>query len=293
VSFFARTVETTLARGVIRSYQEQRERLVALRGRIDFAASSAGRHRPAGGVPFDDYTADIAENRYLKTAVRRALRVPRVPPEDRRRLMQQLVALEEVTDVPAPADDVRPDRAHPAQRHYEPALRLARLLLANLTLVDQRGGTTASSFMVDMNDLFERFVTERLRRALRGRLEVRSEPPVHLGEGRQVLMKPDLEFRRRGVPVYVGDVKYKLTADARARSGDYYQLLAYTTALDLPEGVLIYCLADGGRPERSVTVRHAGKVLHTRAVDLTGPPLAVQAEIDMLADWITDRATTT
>lgn len=46
-------------------------------------------------------------------------------------------------------------------------LRLARLIMSNLTLVDQRGDTRASTFMVDMNDLFERFVTERLRRALR------------------------------------------------------------------------------------------------------------------------------
>ena len=103
-------------------------------------------------------------------------------------------------------------------------------------------------------------------------------------------MRPDLEFRRRGTPVYVADIKYKLTADAVARNADYYQLLAYTTALDLPEGVLIYCLADGGTPEHSVTVRHAGKVLHTRAVDLTGPPAAVAAEITVLADWIADRA---
>jgi 5-methylcytosine-specific restriction enzyme subunit McrC len=53
----------------------------------------------------------------------------------------------------------------------------------------------------------------------------------------QVRMKPDLEFRRQGTTAYVGDIKYKLTADARARNADYYQLLAYTTAMDLPEGV--------------------------------------------------------
>ena len=97
-----------------------------------------------------------------------------------------------------------------------------------------------------------------------------SQTRAHLGVGNRVLMRPDLEFRRRGKPAYVADIKYKLTADANARNADYYQLLAYTTALDLPEGVLIYCLADGGVEHRSVTVRHAGKVLHTKAVDLTG-----------------------
>jgi hypothetical protein len=52
---------------------------------------------------------------------------------------------------------------------------------------------------------------------------------------------------------------------------------------------LIYCLVDGGTPERSVTVRHAGKVLHTRAVNLSGPPTDVAGEISSLADWIAER----
>jgi hypothetical protein len=54
--------------------------------------------------------------------------------------------------------------------------------------------------------------------------------------------------------------------------------------------MLIYCLADGGRPDRSVTVRHAGKVLDTRAIDLTGPRASVARELQSLADWIVERA---
>lgn len=291
VSFFARTVETTLARGVLRSYRQHAEPLDALRGRIDVAelVKVPGRVAP---VPcrFDEFTVDIAENRYLRAAVRRSLKVAPVPPEDRRRLLRQLVELEDVADVPTLPDDLDRIVLTRLNQHYEPGLRLARLLLENLTLADQTGTTSASSFLVDMNKLYERFVTERLRRALRGRLEVRAEPPVHLDRGRRVLMKPDLEFRRRGETVFVGDLKYKLTGDARARTADYYQLLAYTTALDLPEGVLVYCLADGGIPAGTVTVRHAGKRLHLHALDLQGSAAHIDAEVTRLADWIDSMA---
>lgn len=292
IAFFTRTVETTLARGLVRSYREERESLVAMRGRPDLAIQIS-----RGGLAFpiacryEDYTADNAENRYLKAAVRRAGRVPGPEPIDRRRLLQQLVALEDVSDAPAVPDDLDDIGITRLNAHYEPALRLAQLVLANLTLQDQAGVTSASSFIVDMNLLFERFVTERLRRALLGRLQVRKQTNVHLAEGRRVLMHPDLEFRnRRGETVFVGDVKYKLTSDARARNADLYQLLAYTTALDLHEGVLIYCLADDGTPQRTVTVRHAGKILHTYAVDLSGSADSVAEQLGKLADWIANRS---
>ena len=291
VAFYARTLESTLARGLLRSYRPEEDRLVALRGRIDLVSQfqQAGLRLPVA-CRYDEYTPDILENRYVKAAAKLALRAPGIHAEDRRRLIRQVAALEEVSDGPVRADDLDRLLFTRLNAHYEPALNLARLLLENLTLVDQSGNRTARSCLVDMNRLFENFVTQRLRRALRGRLEVRDQVPAHLGVGRQVPIQPDLVFRNRDTDVYVGDIKYKLTADARARTNDYYQLLAYTTALHLPEGVLIYCLPDGGRPERRVTVRHAGKLLHTLAIDLSGPPDSVNNAINKTADWIADRA---
>ena len=320
VSFFARTTETTLARGLYHSYREERDRLVALRGRIDIARQLA---QPGVVIPtacrFTEFTADLIENSYLKAAVSRSLRVAGVQPVDRRRLMQHLVTLEDVGDVPHHHSDDDRVVFTRLNEHYKPALRLARLVLANLTLQDAAGETQASSFMLDMNELFERFVTERLRRGLRGRLEVKSQDEDRLDEDRTVTIKPDLVFRAASSARFVADIKYKLTDEtAGGRNADYYQLLAYTTALDLPEGVLIYCL-DANRPDdvsdlddngspvgslgtpapttsagaaavSSVRVRHAGKVLHTYALDLSGSTADVTRNLDRLAGWIEDRA---
>ena len=292
VSFFVRTVETTLARGLFRSYREQNEDLNTIRGRIDFGRQLARARLPLpAACRYEEFTADVDENRYLKAAVRRSLRVAGVPVVDRRRLMGQLVDMEEVSDAAVRGDDLDRIAFTRLNEHYRPALGLARLILEHLTLVDQRDTTTASSFMLDMNDLFERFVTERLRRALQGRLAVEAQAGTHLDTKRRVRLKPDLVFRRPGSadPVYVGDIKYKVADDALGRNADYYQLLAYATALDLPEGVLIYCRTDGGRPAAEITVRHSGKRLAVRALDLTGPPAEVAEEIECLADWIAAR----
>ena len=140
VSFFARAAETTLARGLYHSYRERRDRLVAMRGRIDIERQLT---RPGVVIPtacrFTDFTADLIENSYMKAAVSRSLRVAGVQPVDRRRLMQHLVTLEDVGDVrhhPFDYEDVVFTRLN---EHYRPALRLARLVLENLTLQDTIG----------------------------------------------------------------------------------------------------------------------------------------------------------
>lgn len=288
IAFFARTVETTLGRGILRAYQAREEALTALRGRMDVAGQfkRAGLLTPIASK-YDDFTEDIIENRVLRAAIRLALRVPRVDPAQRQRLMRQLASLEAVADVPVRIETVDAIHFTRLNQHYAPALHLARLLLANFTLTDARGAVSASSFMVNMNDLFQRFVTERLRRALRGRLELIDEPTVHLGLGRQVSMQPDLVFRGPGgAGRLVGDVKYKLAADARGRSSDYYQLLAYTTAMDLPEGLLIYCRGQDDADRRTLTVKNVGTQLTLQSVDLSGSPDQVEHEVAALAQTI-------
>lgn len=289
IGFFARTVEAVLGRGVLRSYQARAEPLVSLRGRLDVAAQfeRAGMLTPVA-CTYDDFTDDIVENRALRAGVRLALRVPNIAADERQRLLRQLVTLESVADVPVSTETIDRIQYTRLNQHYASALGLARLILANLTLHDAHGSRSAPSFMVDMNDLFQRFVTERLRRALQGRLEIVAEPTVHLGLDRKVSMYPDLTFRRPGGAThYVGDIKYKLVHDAQARTTDYYQLLAYTTAMDLPEGVLIYCRRPGEPASRSVTVQNAGKRLIVRPIDLAGPAHHVDREIESLADEIT------
>ncbi|MDE0116825.1 MAG: hypothetical protein OXT07_09415 [bacterium] len=290
VAFYARTLETTLARGLLRSYRLHEEALVALRGRVDVTAQfrQGGVQLP---VPcrYDEHTIDIAENIFLKAAARHCLRLRGVHPEDRQRLLRQLAEFEGVTDRPVRAADL--DQLHETRlnAHYWPALRLARLLLESRSLADQWGDRATSSFLVDMNRLFEDFITGRLRRELQGRVQVKSQHWAHLAEGDRVPIRPDLVFWRQDKPAYVADIKYKLTGDARARPSDYYQLLAYTTALGLPEGMLIYCHADEGAPESIITVRHAGKRLLTTAISLQGSPDEVAESVEELAATISRR----
>jgi 5-methylcytosine-specific restriction enzyme subunit McrC len=290
-AFYARTAEQAVGRGLRRDYRQEEGRLVTLRGRVDLAAQlrTPGAVSPVA-CRFDEYTADILENRALKAAARRLLRLPGVRPATRRLLERLVVQLDEVADVavePSAVDRIVFNRLN---RHYEPALRLAALVLRNTSLLDRVGAADASAFLLDMPTLFQRWLTDRLARHLRRRLSIVSEPLVHLGDHRRVPMLPDFVFHDpEGRVVYGGDAKYKLTSDGRGRNADYYQLFAYLTALRLREGVLIYCQADDA-PDREVVVSHVGTRLWTYPLSLAGPVDEVEGAVSDLAGWLVEHA---
>lgn len=136
-----------------------------------------------------------------------------------------------------------------------------------------------------MNKLFESWVGAELTQRLWPDVEVIEQDAVALSAKPRVTMIPDLTFRRSGSNVLVGDIKYKLTGSGLSRTDDYYQLLAYATALKLNRGVLIYCQANEA-PEREITVVHGGQRLVCHPLSLAGSWPEISSSLDSLADLI-------
>ncbi|CAN5661914.1 hypothetical protein BH24ACT5_BH24ACT5_26500 [soil metagenome] len=149
--------------------------------------------------------------------------------------------------------------------------------------VDLPAGVVAvNGFAVEMSRVFEDFLTVVLTDALEridGR--VQAQDRHGLDAERTVEMKPDLVWYRRGAPVAVVDAKYKIEHHG-APNADLYQMLAYCTALGLPEGHLVY--AKGNDQPAGVIVRNAGITLHVHALDLDVPPAALLDQISDLAE---------
>src|SRR4029077_13121870 len=126
--------------------------------------------------------------------------------------------------------------------HYRPATELARLILASIAFEVYRGGVQASAFIVDMNQVFERFVVTAVRDALK--LSPRAfrrgvSSRLFLAEGSRIELKPDLSWWQGDSCVFVGDAKYKIPA-SDIPNADVYQALAYAVGADLPGAILVY-----------------------------------------------------
>ncbi|MGW7355483.1 McrC family protein [Streptomyces sp. NPDC054802] len=255
-----RQIDAALRQGVLQGYREVEESGLVVRGRLR-EAEQIRRHfgrTPPVEIAYDAYTADTAENRILRAAAERLLRLPEVPGPVRRRLAHQRVRLA----------DARPlirgqqlPRWQPSRLNsrYQPALRLAEAVLHGTSPEHRPAGADALSvdgFLLDMNKLFEDFVTVALREALREHgLTARLQDPHHLDTAGLVRMRPDLVVRTDDgrTPLAVVDAKYKVEKADGLHNADLYQALAYATVLGLREAHLVY--AAGRQPERFHEVR--------------------------------------
>jgi len=172
-------------------------------------------------------------------------------------------------------------------QRYQPALHLAEFVLASTSPDPDRGGNAAmNGFVLDMEDVFERFLTRRLHEALaaRGFRGHAQERRHRLDEARRITIKPDITVYRRGRLVAVADAKYATLAAGKPDNGHVYQLVAYCTGLGLAHGHLIYA---AGEPALTAhVIRFAGMVITAHALDLNQAPEGIAVQIEAMAEWI-------
>lgn len=273
--------------GALRGYVHVEDALPTVRGRIRFGdqiARSADLPIPVE-VSYDDYTADVVENRILKSAALALLGLPRAPGLARRRLLKLRALLDEVSPLARP-NEVRVPPFTRLNERYRPALRLAELVLRASSLRGSRGQIASIAFTFDMNRVFEDFLSVALRESLcvHGG-EVRLQARARLDEAGTVSFRPDIAWWAGGRPKAVVDAKYKSLDPSGMRIEDAYQMLAYCTALGLDRGYLVYA-AGGATRERTVAIRNSTCHICVRAVDVEREPEQILGQVSELVDEI-------
>ena len=283
VSFVAASTRA-LAHGLLRGYRVMEEASVTLRGRLREADQV--RRRLTVALPlevrYDDYTVDIPENQLLLSAALRLRHLPDLPANTRGALHRLTALMGEVTPM-VPGQQLPEVRFDQLNRHYRPAILLARLILSGRSLDQPPGETTAAGFLFDLNTVFEQWLRVALREALLpygGYL--RAPWPGHLDVAKSIFLRPDMVWERGGRPAGVVDAKYKsLHSEGVASNPDLYQMLAYCTVLGLSAGHLVYAAGEQ-TPGRCVVI-NTRIAISTWAMHLDKPVTELMGEVNQLA----------
>lgn len=272
---FVSAARRAFARGLLHGYRTEEEALHTVRGRILVAEQV--RRRFDWPLPvevrYDEFTEDILANQLVKAAavLLGQMRIRHAP--SRAGLRWVGAMLDNVSPTTFRQKEVPQIQFDRLNEHYCEVVALSRLILRHTAFEADRGGLRAPGFLIDMNKVFQEFVTRALREELgASELAFRSDdrtPRVTLDENGHIPLKPDFSWWEGSTCAFVGDAKYKNIAGEREiPNADLYQLLAYATALDLPGGLLIYAKGEAQRAE--YLVRHSGKRLEVAALDLSG-----------------------
>ena len=285
---FVRQAEGALQRGLLQGYRTEESSQLVMRGRL--RESEQLRRRAGLAIPlelrFDEYDVDIAENRILRAATERLLRIPGLDRSLIRRLRQLLSRMADVKRL-VPGQTIPATPTSRLNARYRPSLALARMVLRSRSVDVLDAGVRATGFLVNMNTVFEEFVTTALTQALApyGGRCVPQDDQYRLDQARQIELKPDLVlYGADGKPRAVVDAKYKAEKPAGYPNVDVYQLLAYCTATRLKVGHLVY--AEGGAETDDVVVPNAKVVIRRHALNLALPVGGLMRQIGKVAGEI-------
>jgi 5-methylcytosine-specific restriction enzyme subunit McrC len=283
IRYFAELVDRRIRDGLYRNYRETEDNLAVVRGRIGFDQDIRLNHilRHRTYCRFTEFTWDIPENQIIRQIVD-LVRHWATKPDVRGELLRVHRLLGEVTPTQHSARVIDGFTYHRLNDDYEPIHKLCRLFLEGSTLSEDEGIFEFRTFLFNMNELFERFVTAALRQRLPHGLQLIPQQVIHLDDDHHMRMRPDILIRERGMSILVADCKYKRLGEEEFKHPDNYQMLAYCTALGLERGILIY-------PKHEVDVQMASAIqrspvrIEQITVDLGVERGLLDAELDRLA----------
>jgi len=294
----AESGENIMRDGLLQDYVAHEETLPMVRGRL-LPAEQVQRH--FGRVDrlecrFDELETDILENRLLTIGLALARRVCR-DPDVRRRLARVHGVFSDActTNGLDPASAVVAVAYDRRNSHYRTAHAYARYFIERLGVADlfAPGGGRSFAFLLDMNVLFEQFVTRFLEDSFAGStvrvLAQRRDRSLILNEATwrpyaavipDVLLERNDDGVRRRVPV---DAKYKLYDERKIDPADVYQVFFYAYAYahkpeidpDRTSAFIVYPASTGAAGARLRVQGHDG----VAAARLRAIPFDVEAAL--------------
>ena len=238
-AYLAAAIARRRRQGLYLNYQERHDTLPYIRGRIDLPKLLARPRSPTVPSDFSEATIDNQENQLLLWTLHTLVRSGLARSDTQAALKRTLRSLAGVSFVSFPASACH-DRTYNRLNHdYAPLHHLCGLFLASLSPNGLAGEVPLPAFLVNMAELFERFVFRWLAQTLPADYDLRAQETVHLDDGGRHRFELDLVLRRQGALTAVLDTKYK-RPDYGPSTQDIAQVIAYAQATGSDQAFLIY-----------------------------------------------------
>jgi 5-methylcytosine-specific restriction enzyme subunit McrC len=244
----ARLLAERAAAGLHRAYAERTEHGPFLQGRLDLPAQlrDPNGRKDRFHCRHEEFTTDVPCNQVPRAAAELVRHSPLLGESVKSALQAALQPFAGVSSPPLGPDLFLAAGPNRLTEAYRPLLDLCRLLADGLTAGKNAGPTPCPAFLLDMERVFEHYVTRAVAGTFPagGRYEMAVQP-LHVANqpaaGQpDIHLRPDITIGSAGRPVLVIDAKWKRLKGTPLVTPDVYQVLAYCTALGVRRAVLVY-----------------------------------------------------
>lgn len=244
---FLNELKEIFEKGFYKSYVRKEENIAFMKGKLVIRGQFQNdiRKKSKFFCSYEDLTYDNLENRIILKAATLLIPLIKFNEHTRRELFKySLMLREEVSLAGIMPDDCDKVQFSRLNENYETIIQLSRAILQNYFIRStHRGESVGFNFIVNMNKVFEDFITAVLE-------ELVGEEKIFAGyelekqasfdtlvKEREIVTKPDLILKKWDeskktytYPVII-DAKYKKSPV----NTDYYQVIAYSLALSSAE----------------------------------------------------------
>ncbi|MEZ5583054.1 MAG: hypothetical protein R3F37_10100 [Candidatus Competibacteraceae bacterium] len=226
-------------------YRFKEARLASPRGRIDLRGSINRPHQTHLHCRYHDLTEQHELNQIVAAGLRLAAALVRSASlrGDLLRIVNRYFTTLPRTDLNSMTLGAARAVLDRQSRHYASLLRLIVLLAQGCGLGLASGGIAVGGFLLDMNRVFEGFLTRYLQTHAPSSMEVisqdsRTDVFAYLDNPqrwRQPAIRPDFVFQHRGKTCAIGDAKYQDHTRKPPTTAELYQLVTYALVYPMPE----------------------------------------------------------
>jgi len=234
---FINKAEEIFLSGLVKRYKEKEKEISSCRGKIIFNKvardSSPGLSLPCR---YQELTPDISENRLILASLNELFNwvsnhILKIKLQIAAEKFSAKISREPLSGILL--EEAKRDRDRLSE-HYQPLIELAEIILKQKDFRIISGERGFNSFLIDMNDLFEKFLYRYLLKICPKNMGIKYQSRLAnkfiSDKGSDYSMIPDYKFYYEGKLKAIGDAKYKNYSKREIQSGDLYQLTTYSIA---------------------------------------------------------------
>lgn len=234
IRLFITELNKLLNTGIVKDYVDEEDNLRQMKGRPDFVKNmQVNLSRPTRiFCRYDELVTNIDENKVLRSALEVASRfnLQKSTLQKLNRFRSEFEALCETYT----KEELPVFKYHRLNLHYELAHRISYYILKK-TFVKNIYSFKQDSFfsiLIDMNELFEKFVYTVLKKYLPKHLQVKSSVRIYdaitvYSKNYRVIIPDIVIIDKQNNSALVIDAKYKHYGIKKVETGDIYQLAFY------------------------------------------------------------------